>query len=148
MIQQFASLVDRAAQLTGSYGRTRHPPERVDAAAIARLEVELVRQEMEDFIRFVYRREGDVWLHIVANGRIPRGVWAPWGSSGKSKLTQPMRTKLRKWMFAQNRPRPVFFYNPKETRWYVDLTHYTNVEVALKWYERCGVTVVGWLQLR
>lgn len=146
-----AEFVDRAAAITGSYGRTRNKPERVDAASNALLAAELVNQELDAFIRFVYRRnDKGRLLHIMPDGQIPSGVWAPWGGSGKSQLTRSQRDTLRTWMLDQGRklPKPPFYYIRKSYRWFVDLRRYEDEADALRWLANHQITVQDWLNMQ
>jgi hypothetical protein len=145
-----AKMVNRAAALSGSYGNTRRPPERVDAEAAAALTVELVNQELDLFARFCYRttHQGH-FLHIKATGQIRNGVWAPWGASGKSSLTRQERDTLRLWLIQldQQRKQPLWVYNEQHRRWFVNLHRYPVQEAALFWLSRHPVTPQAWLDL-
>lgn len=146
-----AQFVDRAAAITGSYGRTRNKPERIDAASYALLAVEVCRQELDAFIRFVYVRNGKGrLLHIMPDGQIPAGVWAPWGGSGKSVLSRSQRDTLRNWLLGQAKrlPRPPFHYRPSFRRWYVDLKRYQDEADALRWLADYQMTVQDWLNMQ
>ena len=143
-------IVARAGELTGSYGRTRHKPERIDAATRAMLTVEHVHQELETFTKFVYRRSGKGrLLHVLPDGQLAPGVWAPWGSSGKSTLTRPQRNLLRRWLWlkADSRLRPPFLYSSDTRRWYVDLRRYPSADAALQWLQNHRLTAGEWLNL-
>ena len=146
----FLKIVDRAAEITGTYGHTRVMPEQFDAATRAILIVEHVHNELITFIVFVYQK--DVlgrWLHILSDGQMARGVWTPWGSSGKATLTRRVRDTVRKWLRikAVNRLRPPFLYDSATNRWYIDLRRYPTVDGALDWAERHRMTANEWLSL-
>lgn len=148
--RSFQAIVDRAANITGSYGRARVMPEQFDAATRAALVVQHVHSELATFAAFVYQKDGrGRWLHILADGQMARGVWVPWGSSGKATLTRQERDTVRKWLHlkAQSRLRPPFRYDAKTNRWYVDLRRYPTLEAALDWIERHKMTPGEWLSL-
>lgn len=146
----FQAIVDRAASITGTYGRARVMPERFDAAARALLIVQHVHNELVTFAAFVYQKDGrGRWLHILSDGQMARGVWTPWGSSGKATLTRPVRDTVRRWLHikAKSRLRPPFRYDAQTNRWYVDLQRYPTLEAAMDWIERHRITHTEWLNL-
>ena len=147
-INDLMRIVDRAAAITGSYGRTRTRPERIDAMTRAMLAVENVHQELVAFVRFVYRRDGrGRLLHVLPDGQLAPGVWVPW--RGGSTLTRTQKDILRRWLHlkAQNRLKPIFVYGLDTRRWYVDLRNYPTAEVALGWLERHRISAGEWLNL-
>jgi hypothetical protein len=127
-------LVGRAAQLTGAYGNFRTAPERVDAETIAAARCQLANQDIELFIHFCYRQsDTGYFINLAGNSQIPTGVWTPWGSSGKSKLTRGERDIVRAWLLALKRnhgARPLFYYVAEERRWHVDTFRYPTLEEA------------------
>lgn len=148
MNRQLASIVDRAAEVTGAYGNYRTLPERVDAETLAMARCTSINQEVEAFIRFAYRKdEGGRFINLRSNSQIPKGIWTPWGSSGKSSLTRTERDTLRRYLFSlghSNRPpRPLFFYLSRH--WHVNTGVYPTVESALDWLERNKMTAALWL---
>jgi hypothetical protein len=149
-VNDLLRIMGRAAEITGSYGRTRTKPERIDGMTRAMLIVQHIDQELTAFVNFVYRRAPNgKLLHILPDGSFAPGVWTPWGSSGKSTLTRPQRNQLRRWLWlkADNRLRPPFLYNPQTRRWHLDLRHYPTVETAQQWLERHKLTAGEWLNL-
>lgn len=148
-VNDLLRIVARAGEITGSYGRTRTKPERVDAMTRAMLSAEAVRQELEEFTRFVYRRsEGGRLLHVLPDGQLARGVHTPWRGVS-STLTRTQQDGLRKWLAikAQNRLKPPFVWGGDTYRWYVDLVRYPTVEAALEWMERHRISAGEWLNL-
>lgn len=142
-------IVDRAAEITGSYGRTRTKPERVDAATRAMLTVEHVHQELETFTKFVYRRSSrGRLLHVLPDGQLARGVHTPWRGPS-STLTRTQQDGVRKWLSikAQSRLKPPFVWGDDTYRWYVDMVRYPTAECALAWLERHKLTAGEWLNL-
>lgn len=149
-VNDLMKIVARAGEIAGSYGRTRQKPERIDAATRALLIVEHVHQELETFTRFVYQRSGNGrLLHVLPDGQLAPGVWAPWGSSGKSTLTRSQRDMLRHWLLlkADSRLRPPFLYNPHARRWHLDIGRYPTVDHALQWLDNHRLTAGEWLNL-
>lgn len=141
-------IVARAAEVTGSYGRTRTRPERVNAMTRASLIVEHVHQELEAFTRFVYERDPAGRLyHVLPDGQIAPGSHTPW--RGASTLTRPQRDRVRKWLLlkADSRLRPPFLYADDTRRWYLDFKRYPTVESALLWLDRHRLTGGEWLNL-
>jgi hypothetical protein len=147
---QAAKLINRAADLTGSYGHARRSPEQMDAEALAKLTVELINQELDLFARFCYRaNDHGRFVHLLATGQLKNGIWTPWGSSGKSALTRSERDSLRAWLsqMEQFRQRPVWLYNPQNRRWYVDVRRYPTLNDALSWLSQHPLTARDWLNL-
>jgi hypothetical protein len=141
-------ILNRAADMAGSYGNARTAPERVEAEALAKLVVEHARQELDLFIRYCYQvDERGRWIHILNDGQIRNGVWTPWGGSGKSTLTRSQRDTLRLWLWQakQNRRFPLFIYRPERRRWYVDLLRNPTEHDALEWLGKCGLNEKAWL---
>jgi hypothetical protein len=149
-VNDLLRIVGRAAEITGSYGRTRTKPERVDAMTRAMLIVEHTHQELSTFARFIYRQNDHGQnLHILPDGQLAPGVWAPWTVHAPSTLTRTQRDLLRRWLLlkADNRLRPPFVYGDDTRRWYVDLRRYPTVEAALDWLEKHKLTAGEWLNL-
>lgn len=143
-------ILARAMETTGSYGNYGVKPEMVDAETIALGSCKLINQEIELFIRFVFRRfDNGRWLHIQANGQIPKGVWTPWGSSGKSRLTRAERDTVRRYLLSLHTPKPpypLFFYQEKARRWYVDTLRFSDLDDGLAWLERYKMTTSVWFE--
>jgi len=143
-------IVNRAADIVGSYGATRTAPEQVEALALANLVATHARQELELFIRYCYQQDTrGRWIHILADGQIPSGVFTPWGSSGKSSLTRTQRDTLRSWLVSQAKERkfPAFVYRPSFRRWYVDVVRKETEATALSWLTHSGLDGQTWLNL-
>jgi len=141
-------ILNRAADMAGSYGNARIAPERVEAEALAKLIVEHAMQELDSFIRYCYQvDEHGRWLRILPDGQIRNGVWTPWGGSGKSSLTRNQRDTLRLWLWQEKNSRrfPLFVYRPDRRRWYVDLLRNPSETDALDWLHKCGLTAKSWL---
>jgi len=141
--------VVRAAELTGAYGNFKTAPERVDLETIALARCTLVNQELELFIKFCYKlADNGRFSHLRSNSQIPKGIWAPWGSSGKSGLTRTERDTLRRYLFSLGHgsrpPRPLFFYSQRH--WHVNTVVYPTVEEAMRWLERFKMTPALWLE--
>lgn len=145
-------LVGRAAQLTGAYGNFRTAPERVDAETIAAARCQLANHDIELFIHFCYRQsDTGYFINLAGNSQIPTGVWTPWGSSGKSKLTRGERDIVRAWLLALKRnhgARPLFYYVADERRWHVDTFRYPTLEEALQWLAAYKITPKTWLHFK
>lgn len=134
----------RAAALTGAYGVTGHKPELVDAMAIALTRTELINQEIELFTHFCYQKEGDRFINLSGNCKLGRKVWAPWGSSGKGKLTRTERDVTRRYLLSLTRPKPLFFY--QDHHWYVNTGKYKTLEWALEWGKNFSMTPTKWFE--
>ena len=139
----------RAIDLTGAYGNYRTAPELVDAETIALARCTMINHELDLFIRFCYRQsEQGRFINLRSNSQIPKGIWAPWGSSGKSSLTRTERDTLRRYLFAlgntRRPPRPLFLYAGRH--WHVNTAVYENVDEALKWLERFKMTPALWFE--
>lgn len=145
MNQTIVNAVNRAANLTGSYGTTGIYPELVDATIIASARCELVNQELNLFTRFCYQKQDVRFINLRSNCQIPKGVWTPWGSSGKSLLTRTERDTTRRYLLslARQRPKPLFFYHARH--WHVDTIKYTTLELALEWVHLFRLTPTIWL---
>lgn len=144
-------IVNRAAEYTGAYGRTRTGPERVSQLALANLSAAGGMHQLELFATWCYTRsDNGLLVHILPNGQIPTGAWSPWGSSGKSGMTRTDRDLLRDWLTIAQRKGwgPVWVYLPEQRRWYVDLTTYPTVGEAHNWLRRRPLTGDVWLQLQ
>jgi hypothetical protein len=148
-LEQF---VTRAAELTGAYGNFRTVPERVDAETIAAARCQLANQDIELFIHFCYRQsDSGYFINLAGNSQIPTGVWTPWGSSGKSKLTRGERDILRAWLLTLKRnhgARPLFYYVSGERRWHVDTFRYPTLEEAVRWLADYKITPKTWLHFK
>jgi hypothetical protein len=144
--------VTRAAELSGAYGNFRATPERVDAETIAAARCQLANQDIELFVHFCYRQsDNGYFINLAGSSQIPTGVWTPWGSSGKSKLTRSERDIVRAWLLSlkrQHGPRPLFYYVVDERRWHVDTFRYPTLEEALQWLKEYKITPKVWLQLK
>lgn len=142
--------VSRAAEATGVYGHLRTTPARVDALALATLSAHAADQQLELFARWCYRWHEGQLCHILPNGQIPRGAWTPWGSSGKSGMTQPDRHVLRRWIvgLAERRHFPPWRWYQEERRWYVDLMRYPSEGDALAWLAKYHINPHDWLNMR
>jgi hypothetical protein len=141
-------IVGRAAEITGSYGRTRTRPERIDGMTRAMLIVEHVNQELTTFIRFIYRAAPNGrLLHVQPDGKLAYGICTPW--RGASTLTRKQRDMIRRWLLlkAESRLRPPFVYDPESRRWHLDVQRYPTLEPALVWLERHRMTAGEWLNL-
>jgi len=141
--------VVRAAELTGAYGNYKTAPELVDAETIAAARCTLANQELELFTHFCYQQdERGRFINLAGNAQIPSGVWAPWGSSGKSKLTRTERDVMRRWLlsFAGERPKPLFFYVPTMRRWFVNTPTWDTLTLALAWVNRHEMTPKDYLK--
>ena len=141
-------IVNRAANVAGSYGTARVAPDRVDSLALAKLVVEHARQEITLFIHFVYERDARGRLtHVLPDGQIAPKHWTPWGASGKASLPRTQRDTLRAWlvMQAQQRRYAPFFYRSATRRWYLDLLRFDEKADALQWLERCGLDAKTWV---
>lgn len=143
------NILNRARELTGAYGNFGTRPELVDAETIALARCTMVNQELDLFVRFIYRKsEAGRFINLRSNCQIPKGIWAPWGSSGKSNLTRTERDTLRRYLFSlghSNRPpRPLFFYNQRH--WHVNTVIYQTVDDALAWLEKYKMTPALWLE--
>jgi hypothetical protein len=136
------NLLVRASQLTGAYGNTGHPPERVDVAAIAAGHCALINIELELFIRFCYVKQGERFIHLSGNSQIPQGVFTPWGSKGA--LTRTESDTIRTYLLRIRDPHKLFFYVGR--RWYVDTFTYPDLASALAWLTKYKITADRWLQ--
>lgn len=135
----------RAAEMIGAYGVAGTMPDQVDAETIAMARCELIRQSMELFIKFCYKRDGNgLFCHLSGNTFIPRGVFVPWGSAGKprrneaktrAQLSKDERKIVRIYLDFLKRKRlfPVFVYSAAARRWTVDTMRYATEEAALAW---------------
>jgi hypothetical protein len=137
-------LVARAADLVGAYGNFNTSPSQVDAETLAMGSCAQIKQVLELFIKFVYRKSTDgLYINITGNGSIPAGVYVPWAHKGKPKdakgsraqLTETERNVVREWLklLAANRRYPLFVYRSDSRRWYVDIMRYDSEEDGLTW---------------
>lgn len=136
--------MDRAAGLIGAYGNYGVTPDQVDAETVAMARCALIKQSMELFIKFVYQRDGNGFLHnLSGNSVIPTGIHTPWASAGKPRkakerrpqLSKDERAVVRAWLawLKQNRRFPLFIYNRPSRRWIVDTMRYETEAAALAW---------------
>lgn len=139
-------MVDRAAAITGSYGRTRQHIDRIDAASYAITAIELAHQELDGFIRFVYKRSDNGYFVNVKQDGLIHHVWTPWGC--KSVLARSQRDTLRAWMLTKKRPPPPFYYVSSRYRWYVDLKRYETEAHAFEWLKGNQITINEWLSVQ
>jgi len=140
----------RAQLDVGAYGNHRTTHDLVEAEAIAAARCTLVNGEMETFTHFCYQQVGGWFCNLSGNSQIPTGTWAPWGSSGKGRLTRMERDTVRAWLHALNRGRglkPVFFYSQSSRRWHVDTMRYPSIESALEWLKGNQLDPKTWLRI-
>lgn len=145
------NVVNRAADVVGTYGRLRTMPERVDALALAALSAKAAGQQMELFALWCYQESAPgILCNILPNGQIPTGSWAPWGSSGKSGMTRTDRDVVRAWLrtLQARRHYAPWLYVAAQRRWYVDLVRYDTLQDALDWVRRHPIHPQDWLNLR
>lgn len=141
--------IDRAATIVGAYGHYRTAPDLVDAETIAAGRCTLANQELELFTHFCYQQnEHGRFINLAGNTQIPSGVWAPWGSSGKGSLTRTERDVMRRWLlsFANERPKPLFFYVATMRRWHVNTPSWDTLTLALAWVNRHEMTSKDYLK--
>lgn len=145
------NFLDRAAMDVGAYGNHRTSHDLVDAESIATARCQLVNGELESFTRYCYQQQGSWFVNLSGNSQIPTGVWSPWGSSGKGRLSRMERDVVRAWLNAlsKNRgPKPLFFYNTTSRRWYVDTTRYPTIQDALIWLQNNKLDAKSWLTIQ
>ncbi len=152
MNQNAVRILNRAADMAGSYGNVKTTPERVDAINDARGRCELIRQSLDLFIRYCYQP------YNLRTEMIPRGVWTPWGSAGKPRgkkdtrpeLTKDERTVVRVWLqqLKQHRRFPLFVYSAESRRWHVDKLRYDNEAAALAWLEKNIIDAKTYVSVR
>ncbi len=139
--------VDRAANLIGAYGNFSASPSQVDAETLALGSCAQIRQVLELFIKFVYRKSPDgLYVNITGNGSIPTGIYAPWSHKGKpvgskgsrAQLTETERDIVREWLklLASNRRYPLFVYRADSRRWHVDILRYDSEAEGLAWLNK------------
>ena len=145
MRTQLKQFVERASDLTGSYGNFQTAPANVDAQTIAAGRCELVRQVLELFIKWAYQRgPGGILINLSGNSVIPTGAFVPWASAGKSRLTDGKtaltrneRAVVRCWLglliHDRNGGQPPFRYDASARRWYVDTLRHPTEANALTW---------------
>jgi hypothetical protein len=148
------NIINRAADLAGTYGNVKTTPERVDAINDARGRCELIRQSLELFIRYCYQP------YNLRTNMIPAGVWTPFGSAGKPRkskdkdtrpeLTKDERTVVRVWLqqLKQHRRFPLFVYSAESRRWHVDKLRYDNEAAALAWLENNTIDAKTYVTIR
>lgn len=146
-VKDLLRIVDNAAAIVGTYGRTRQLPVRIDRVAKAALVAEHANQELEAFVRYLYMPSPGVgrYLHLTADGSLRPGVWTPW--RGKSELTWTQQKVLRRWMMAKSADRIRSPLNYERYHWYVDLVHFPTVESACGWLTRHRIDANEWLLL-
>lgn len=140
----------RAQLDVGAYGNYRTSHDLIDAEAIAAARCALVNGEMETFTHFCYQKEGNWFRNLSGNSQIPSGTWAPWGSSGKGRLSRMERDTVRAWLnaLARNKaPKPLYFYSRSARRWHVDTLRYPTLDDALEWLRRTQLDPKTWLQI-
>jgi Uri superfamily endonuclease len=143
--------VERAAIEVGAYGNHRTAHDLVDAETIAAARCQLANGELDSFTRFCYQREGNWLVNLSGNSQIPSGTWAPWGSSGKGRLSRLERDVVRLWLTAlskQRGPKPLYFYSDSSRRWHVDSLRYPALEDALKWLADNQLNAKLWLHIQ
>ncbi len=141
----------RAQLDVGAYGNYRTTHDLVDAEAIAEARCTLVNGELESFTHFCYQKLSGWFVNLSGNTQIPTGVWAPWGSSGKGRLTRMERDTVRAWLHALNRGRglkPVYVYASSARRWHVDTTRYPSLDAALEWLSANKIDAKTWLRIQ
>ena len=148
MRTQLKQFVERASDLTGSYGNFQTAPANVDAQTIAAGRCELVRQVLELFVRWAYQRgPGGILVNLSGNSVIPTGAFVPWASagkqrgvSGKTALTRNERAVVRCWLTLltkdRNGRKPPFCYDASARRWYVDTLRHPTEADALEWLSK------------
>jgi hypothetical protein len=152
-VKDLLRVVDHAANIVGTYGRTRQMPQRVDRMALASLVAEHANQEMEHFIRFLYTPSPAVgrFLNLYADGSLRQGVWTPWSTNiaQASQLSRPQRRVLCKWAIlkSEDRAPSVLIYEAECRRWRVNLPRFSTLDVALGWLGRHQITGNEWLVL-
>lgn len=153
MNKTFEKFVDRAAVEVGAYGNHRTAHELVNAETIAAARCQLVNGELASFTEFCYEQVDGWFVNLSGNSQIPTGVWAPWGSSGRGRLSRLERDITRLWLKAlaqqakkTGKAKPLFFYNAGSRRWHVDTVTYPTVEDARRWLEASALTPKTWLQ--
>lgn len=142
--------IERAAKVAGTYGATRMTPERHDAETRVAPLVKTINLALEAFVHFCYvDNVAGTLVNVMAHGAIPRGVWTPWGSSGKSGLTRAQRDAARAWLLwlDAHKRRPLFWYMSEERRWYIDLQLYPTLDEALAWLSAHPMTPAIYLNL-
>jgi hypothetical protein len=151
--------VVRAADLVGAYGNFNTSPSQVDAETLAMGSCAQIRQVMELFIKFVYRKTADgLYINITGNGSIPAGVYVPWAHKGKPKgsrgsraqLTETERNVVREWlkMLAANRRYPLFVYRSASRRWYVDVIRYSDEADGLAWLSKSMIEPKAYVSIK
>ena len=140
----------RATLDTGAYGNHRTTHDLVDAEGIAAARCKLVNAEVESFTRFCYQQIDGWFCNLSGNTQIPSGTWAPWGSSGKGRLTRHERDIVRAWLNALagvRGPKPLYFYSRSARRWHVDTVRYPTLEDALEWVKHNQLDTKTWLRI-
>lgn len=142
-------LVNRAAEVTGVYGKMRVLPAQVDDLALATLSAAAADNQLDLFARWCYKRHDGLFVNIMPDGQIPSGCWTPWSDSGKSRMSKPDRQNLRAWIvaLAVRRHFPPWLYHADRRRWYVDLKRYETEGAALSWLAKHQINPKDWLTL-
>lgn len=149
MTNKLLQTVNKVVTTVGSYGNTGKAPEHLDRYDLARLDVELVKNELRAFIAFCYRVDDGYWVNIYPTGLLRYGVSTPFGAGGKhSQLTRTQRDRLRRYILSQNSARhftPFIYYKDKR-RWGIDLRRYDTIGSALSWVDNCKLDAGVWLR--
>ncbi len=143
--------LERAQQEIGAFGNFRTTHELVEAEAIAAARCSLVNAELDSFTHFCYQKEGEWFCNLSGNTQIPTGIWAPWGASGKGRLTRMERDTVRAWLRALGNAKalkPVYFYSPSSRRWNVDTLRYPTLESANEWLTNNRIDGKTWLRIQ
>lgn len=141
----------RATLDVGAYGTARTSHAMAEASTIAEARCTLVNGELISFTRFCYEQVGGWFCNLSGNTTIPTGVWAPWGSSGKGRLSRMERDVIRAWLNAlarQRAPKPLYFYSTSSRRWHVDTTRYPSLADALDWVKTNRLDASTWLGIQ
>lgn len=145
MKNQLNRFVERASEVTGAYGNFQTAPENVDAETIAAARCELIRQVVEMFTRWAYKRnESGVLINLVGNSTVPPGAYVPWatqgkrrGESGRPTLSRGERAVCRAWLALLRRDRngrkSPYWYDATTRRWCVDTVRYPTEASVLAW---------------
>ncbi len=152
------ALVGRAAESVGTFTRTGQTLATLSATHEAKAHCTLIAGVLEGFIQFCYQGENGIFWNLSGNWFIPAGTVTPWASAGKrrgepgrARLTVTERSVVSAWLrsLAHNRgEKPVFCYDAKSRRWYVDTVRHSNLPEALSWLTRNAMTPDRYLVLR
>lgn len=159
MKKQLNQFVERASEVVGAYGNFQTAPENVNAETIAAGRCELIRQVMENFIRWCYHRnEAGLLVNLQGNSVIPSGAYVPWGAggkqrgtTGKTQLTRGEREVTRQWLAIlrkdRNGRKSPFFYDASTRRWCLDIVRYPTEQSALQWLAANLVTPADYVAI-